>query len=215
MTVGTTATATATAGPVTRELAGPFPRLLPWLLTVGGAVGLLASSILTVERSNVLSDADYVPSCDLSSVVSCGSVMRSPEASLFGFPNSLMGIAGFAIVLTVGVAMLAGAVFRPWFRRGLQAGAAAGVVLVHVLIVITLYRIGALCPYCMVVWAVTVPIFWYVTLDSLARKRSDDRGPLALLLRYHTVPVLLWAIAVAVLVLARFWPELTGSAGVR
>lgn len=197
--------APATDGPATHQLAGPFPRLLPWVLSIGGAVGLLASAILTVERGNVLADADYVPSCDLGSVLSCGSVMRSPEASLFGFPNSLIGIAGFAIVLTVGAAMLAGAVFRPWFRTGLQVGAAAGVVLVHALIVITLYRIGALCPYCMVVWAVTVPVFWYVTLDNLARARSGNA--LTLLLRYHSVPVLLWGITVAALIVARFWPE--------
>lgn len=206
MTVGSAVDGTrATDGPATHQLAGPFPRLLPWVLTVGGAVGLLASAILTVERGNVLADTDYVPSCDLGSVLSCGSVMRSPEASLFGFPNSLIGIAGFAIVLTVGVAMLAGAVFRSWFRRGLQVGAAAGVVLVHVLIVITLYRIGALCPYCMVVWAVTVPIFWYVTLDGLAGTRRN--GVTGVLLRYHSVPVVLWGVAVLVLILARFWPE--------
>ncbi|GAY12595.1 vitamin K epoxide reductase [Pseudonocardia sp. N23] len=206
-----------TEGSATHQLADPFPRLLPWMLTTGGATGLLASTVLTVERANVLSDADYIPSCNLGSVLSCGSVMRSPQAALFGFPNSLLGIMGFAIVLTVGVAILGGARFRSWFWAGLQLGVAAGVGLVHVLMVITLYRIGALCPYCMVVWAVTVPVFWYVTLGNLARTRSDDRdrGPVAFLLRYHSVPVLLWTITVAVLVLARFWSEWTGSAGVR
>ena len=42
-----------------------------------------------------------------------------------------------------------------------------GVVFVHWLIFQSLYVIGALCPYCMVVWAVTIPIFWYVTLHNL------------------------------------------------
>ena len=204
-------------GSAVHQLADPFPRLLPRLLTVGGAAGLLASTILTVERANVLSDDDYVPSCDLGSVLSCGSVMRSAEASLFGFPNSLLGIAGFAIVLTVGVALAAGATFRPWFWAGLQLGVSLGVGLVHVLIIVTLYRIGSLCPYCMTVWGVTVPIFWYVALHNVERVRSDDRdrGAVAFLLRYHSVPVLLWVIAIVALILARFWSEWTGLTGLR
>ncbi|GAA3013484.1 hypothetical protein GCM10020229_26000 [Kitasatospora albolonga] len=31
----------------------------------------------------------------------------------------------------------------------------------------TLYSIGALCPYCMVVWAAMIPLFWYTTLHNL------------------------------------------------
>ena len=39
----------------------------------------------------------------------------------------------------------------------------------HWLIFQSLYVIGALCPYCMAVWAVTIPICWYVTLHNLER----------------------------------------------
>jgi uncharacterized membrane protein len=35
----------------------------------------------------------------------------------------------------------------------------------------SLYVIGALCPWCMVVWAITIPIFWQVTTDNLASNR--------------------------------------------
>ena len=31
----------------------------------------------------------------------------------------------------------------------------------------TIFRIHALCPYCMVVWTVTIPMFWYTTLYNL------------------------------------------------
>ncbi|TCN30649.1 vitamin K epoxide reductase family protein [Kribbella orskensis] len=92
-----------------------------------------------------------------------------PQAEAFGFPNPLLGIAGFAIVTTIGAALLAGASFRRLFWLGLQAGVTFGVVFVHWLIFQSLYRIQALCPYCMAVWAVTVPIFWYVTLHNLNR----------------------------------------------
>ncbi|MEV0585700.1 vitamin K epoxide reductase family protein [Nonomuraea sp. NPDC050310] len=171
----------------------PFPRLLPWLLLSGGAIGLLASFVLSVEKIALLKNPGYVPSCSLNPVLSCGSIMRTWQAELFGFPNPLLGVAAFAVVTTVGAALLAGASLPRWFWYGLQTGVSLGFVLVHWLIYQSLYEIGALCPYCMVVWAVTAVLFWYVTLHNLRRSG------------YHTVPIVLWFLAVVTLILVRFW----------
>lgn len=86
--------------------------------------------------------------------------MTTEQAEVFGFPNPVIGIASFAVVATVGVALLAGAQFARWFWLGMLIGTGAGVVFVHWLAFQSLYRIGALCPYCMVVWAVMIPTFW-------------------------------------------------------
>ncbi|MGC4938684.1 vitamin K epoxide reductase family protein [Kribbella sp. DT2] len=177
---------------------GPFPRLLPWVLLVGGLAGLLAAAVLTVEKLAILRDPSYVPSCSINPVLSCGSVMTKPQAEAFGFPNPLLGIAGFAVVATVGAALLAGAAFRRWFWLGLQAGATFGVVFVHWLIFQSLYRIGALCPYCMVVWTVTIPVFWYVTLHNLEPVRR-------IAARYHGVVLTGWAVVILSLIAERFW----------
>jgi uncharacterized membrane protein len=177
-----------------REQPAPFPRLLPWLLLLGGLIGLAASAVLTVEKIAILRDPAYVPSCSINPVLSCGSVMTKPQAEAFGFPNPLLGIAGFAVVATVGATLLAGATFRRWFWLGLQAGVTFGVGFVHWLIFQSLYRIGALCPYCMVVWAVTIPIFWYVTLHNLRRRFT-----------FHGVALTLWFILVLALITEQFW----------
>jgi uncharacterized membrane protein len=147
------------------------------LLLIGGTVGLLAAGVLTVEKIAILRDPTHVPSCSINPVLACGTVMTKPQAEAFGLPNPLLGIAGFAMVAVVGAALLAGAGFRRWFWLGLQAGATFGVVFVHWLIFQSLYRIGALCPYCMVVWAVTIPIFWYVTLHNLRATRLGRGHP--------------------------------------
>ncbi|RJL30043.1 vitamin K epoxide reductase family protein [Bailinhaonella thermotolerans] len=189
--------AAAPAGP--RE--APFPRLLPWLLTIGGALGLLAAFVLAVEKIALLRNPDYVPSCSINPVLSCGSVMATPQAEVFGFPNPLLGIAGFAMVTAAGAALLAGARPRRWFWLGLQAGLTFAVVFVHWLIYQSLYVIGALCPYCMVVWAVTIPLFWYVTLRNLAGSRAAR--PFA---EYHSVVLAVWFLAVIGLIGVRFWP---------
>ncbi|MEV6285272.1 vitamin K epoxide reductase family protein [Kribbella sp. NPDC051770] len=174
-----------------------FPRLLPWLLLLGGLTGLIASSVLTVEKIAMLRDPGYVPSCSINPVLSCGSVMTEPQAEVFGFPNSLLGIAGFAVVAATGAALLAGATLRRWYWLGLQAGAMLGVVFVHWLMFQSLYRIGALCPYCMVVWVVTVPICWYVVLRNF---------PVRVAVRFHGVVLTLWAVGVLALITEQFWP---------
>lgn len=187
----------------------PFPRLLPWLLLLGGVFGTAAAGVLTVEKMARLRDPTYVPTCSLNPVVSCGSVMDSPQAAAFGFPNSLLGIAGFAVVATVGAALFAGARFGRWFWSGLQAGVTFGVVFVHWLIFQSLYEIGALCPYCMVVWAVTVPTFLYVTLrnvgagDLPAAMRA--RRLAAIATDYHGVVLTVWALTIVALIGVRFW----------
>ena len=183
----------------------PFPKLLPWLLLVGGAIGLTAAVVLTVEKIALLRDPAYVPSCSINPILSCGSVMTKTQAEAFGFPNPLLGLAGFAVVTTIGAALLAGAGFRRWFWLGLQAGVTFGVVFVHWLIFQSLYRIQALCPYCMAVWAVTVPIFWYVTLHNLNRPHLPNPAVVAAT-RYHTVALTIWAVVLLTLIGEQFWP---------
>jgi uncharacterized membrane protein len=198
------------AAALTRR-SGPFARSLPWLLLVGGVTGLVAAFVLTVEKFALALDPDYAPTCSINPVLNCGSVMDTPQASAFGFPNSLLGIAGFAVVAAVGAALLAGAVFAQWFWGAVQVGVTAAAVFVHWLIAQSLYDIGALCPYCMAVWAVTVPIFWYVTLRNLDRARSKSalgqwfRLWLDSLIRNHSLPLTVWFLVLIALIAQRFW----------
>ena len=65
-----------------------------------------------------------------------------------------------------------------WYWGGLAIGSLLGAAFVHWLIFQSLYRIGALCPYCMVVWTVTIPLL-VVCLDRpAAMDRMLGEGPL-------------------------------------
>ena len=99
--------------------------------------------------------------------------MTTPQASVFGFPNSLIGIIAFTVVLVTGVLAVAQVHCRAGTGRGGHRHR-LGVVFVHWLIFQSLYRIGALCPYCMVVWAVTVPLLVIVT--SIALRADTGTG---------------------------------------
>ncbi|MBF6365035.1 vitamin K epoxide reductase family protein [Nocardia puris] len=171
-----------------------------WLLLIGGLAGWLASVTLTVERFKLFTDPGYVPSCSLNPVLSCGSVMETDQASVFGFPNPILGIVGFSVVVTLGVLAVAGVGLPRWVWGGLWLGTLAGIVFVCWLIFQSLYRIGALCPYCMVVWAVITPLFAVVT-DQLW---GGQRGPLGIVAEWRWTLVVVFFAVVLLLIFLRF-----------
>ncbi|MCZ4520636.1 vitamin K epoxide reductase family protein [Rhodococcus ruber] len=146
------------------------------VFTIFSAIGLLAALTLTIERFKLLEDASYVPSCSLNPVLSCGSVMVTKQAALFGFPNPILGIAAFSIALVAGVLWLGRVELPHWFWLGMSGGLLLGEVFVHWLIVQSLYEIGALCPYCMVVWAVTMPLFVLALSRTIGTASSTTDG---------------------------------------
>jgi uncharacterized membrane protein len=180
--------------------------LSAWWVLIAGAVGLLASMTLTVEKIDILLNPSYVPSCNLNPIISCGSVMVTSQASVLGFPNPLLGIVAFTVMLVVGVLAVAKIPLPQWFWIGLTAGIFVGAVFVHWLIFQSLYRIGALCPYCMVVWAMTITLL--VVVGSIAlRPVLDSREATAarLLHQWRWSITALWFTAVFLLIMARFW----------
>ncbi|MDA3628915.1 vitamin K epoxide reductase family protein [Saccharopolyspora sp. WRP15-2] len=177
-----------------------------WLYVVGGLIGLAGSFALIVEKLEKLANPGYVPTCSINPIISCGSVMESAQAAVLGFPNPLIGVAAFPVVVTTGVAVLAG--YRPprWFWLGMQLGTTLAVAFIHWLIVQSLYSIGALCPYCMIVWVVTIPLFWYTTLHNLTAGNFGGGKSVGVALGgVHSVVLVLWYLVIVVLVLLRFW----------
>jgi uncharacterized membrane protein len=154
-----------------------FQKVFPWVLTIGGIIGLLAAGILTIEKIHLAADPNYLPSCSLSPVVACSPVIGSKQASAFGFPNPFIGIAGFAMVWAVGMMLFAGAKnLKKWFWWCFQVGATFGLLFVIWLMSQSLYDIGKLCIYCMVVWTVTIPIFWTTLAYNLREKNLAIKG---------------------------------------
>lgn len=69
--------------------------------------------VRAAEGSGLRAELQHQP------ILSCGSIMRTDQAEAFGFPNPILGVAGFAVIVTVGVVLVGGATLPHWFWIGL------------------------------------------------------------------------------------------------
>jgi len=132
-----------------------------------GIVGLWASFQLMLEKIHVLESPNAILSCDFSIVVQCAANLESSQGSVLGFPNPIIGLVCFMAPLVVGAAILAGARFNAWFWVSFNIGIAGAFAFILWLAYQSIFNLGTLCPWCMVVWSVTIPMFWGVTLRNL------------------------------------------------
>jgi uncharacterized membrane protein len=186
-------------------------KCLPYILIIGGILGLIAAFVISFDKMRLEENPGYQPSCDLNPIISCGSVMKSAQGQAFGFPNPWIGLAAFAILVTVGVSILSGAKFKRWYWLGLEAGTVLGLAFVHWLFFQSVYRIHALCPWCMLVWVVTITTFWYVTLYNIETgviklPKGKRWQKFATFIRSHHLDILiLWFLIILALILKHFW----------
>jgi len=178
-------------------------------LIVVGALGWWAAFSLTVDKILLLENPDADLDCNFSVIVQCGKNLGSWQGSVFGFPNPLIGLGGFVAPIAVGVGLLAGARFARWFWIAFNVGIAGALAFVIWLISQSIFVLGTLCPWCMLVWSVTIPLFWIVTARNLA---DGVFGPrlvgLGRFLRSWAIPIVIVCYAVVALI-AQLQLELT------
>lgn len=186
-------------------------RGLGLLMTIGGLVGLLSAAILIIEKVKFLEDeAAGRPTslgCDINPIIGCGNIINTDQASAFGFPNPIIGVAAFAIVLTLGVLVLARVKLPGFVWGGLQAGVIFGIGFVTWLQYQSIYNLRGLCPYCMVVWSITIPIFIWVSARNL--RAFLPGNPVSRLVGDWTLLInILWYVAVISAIWFQFGSDL-------
>jgi len=137
------------------------------VLIAGGLLGLLASFALTMDDINLLKNPDSALTCNLNAVVNCGKNIESWQGSIFGFPNPILGLMMFPAPVVVGFALVAGARFAAWFWWVFNAGLLFAISFVYWLAFQSIFDIGTLCPWCSLVYLVTIPMFLAVTVRNL------------------------------------------------
>lgn len=183
------------------------------VLLAGGALGWIAALALFMDKIFLSAHPGAQLGCDVNPFISCGTVMMTWQASALGIPNMAIGLGGYAIMGVVGSLLVARSAAPAWFRWATLGGMVFAFAMVHFLAISAIFVIHALCPWCLVVWAVTAPMFFAVLAHAVETGTLKAGGALGGLLRRWVVLTLLWYALVVVVIVAAFWNQWLATFG--
>lgn len=140
-------------------------------MLIGALLSLLAAFVLSVEAIQLAKNPDAELSCSVNVVINCATVAKHPSAEMLGFPNSFFGLMAEPVVITVAIAGLAGIAFPRRFMFWAQIGYTLGFIYAIVLFFISMFVIGAICPWCLLVTATTAFVWFSITRYNI---REDN-----------------------------------------
>lgn len=184
-----------------------------WLfgtMLVSAAFALLASFTLSVEKLELLKNPDAILSCSVNLVLNCANVMKTPQAEVFGFPNSYLGILGFAIVTAVAMGGLLGVKYTRSYLVTAQVFYGLGLLFAYWLFFQSVYVIQVLCPWCLVVTVTTTLIFETLLRYNLRQNNFSLSGKTNKLVQrwldkdYDKLIVAGWLVLMVALVVLKF-----------
>ncbi|HEU0266393.1 MAG TPA: vitamin K epoxide reductase family protein [Candidatus Saccharimonadaceae bacterium] len=124
-------------------------RVAPITMIVGAGLGLIASFMLSNDDVTLASNSHAALNCSLNLVVNCATVAKSAQATVFGFPNSFIGLAALPVLITIGAVLLSGVKLPQWFQRAMAIGAFLGLIFAGWMFYESFAVIQVLCPWCM------------------------------------------------------------------
>jgi len=153
-------------------------------MLIGAIISLTAAFVLSVDAIEIAKNPNAELSCSINVIVNCATVARHPSASLFGFPNSFLGLIAEPVVITVAIAGLAAVRFPRKFMFAAQICYTLGFIFAYYLLYTSMFIIQALCPWCLLVVLSTTFVFFSMTryniregnlyLSSRASKKAKE-----------------------------------------
>ena len=184
-----------------------------WLfgtMLVFGITGLIAAFTLAVEEFELLKDPNAVLSCSFNLVLNCATVMKTWQASVFGFPNMFVGLMGFPIIIAIALLGLSHTKFPRWFLFGAEIGFALSFLFAQWLFFNSLYDIQVLCPWCLIVTFSTTVLFATITRYNMQQntfqlsKQWNKKFQVFLEKDYDKLLIATWLVVLVALVFSKF-----------
>jgi uncharacterized membrane protein len=179
-------------------------------------LSLLASFVLSIDAVRLAEDPNVDLSCDINTIISCGTVGTTWQAELFGFPNAFLGLVAEPVVITIAVASLGGVRFPRWFMFSAQVVYTLGVVFAYWLFYQAMFNIGALCPWCLLVTVSTTLVFATLTRVNIRDsnlflpRRASAALRSAVAADLDAVAVTIWLLVVTLAVVLKYGTALFG-----
>lgn len=132
-------------------------------MLIGSVISLIAALVLSVDSYLIAKNPNISLSCNINSIISCGTIAKTTYNSLLGFPNSFLGLMFEPVVMTVAIAGLVGIKFPRLFMLAAQTIYTLAFIFAYYLFFIGLFAIGAVCPWCFLVTLSTTFVFFSIT----------------------------------------------------
>jgi uncharacterized membrane protein len=180
------------------------------VMLLSSLASLVASFVLSVEALTLAENPTADLGCNINAVFSCGTVATSWQASLFGFPNAFLGLVAEPVVIAIAVAALGGVRFPRWFMVSAQCVYTIGLVLAYWLFYQSMFHIGALCPWCLVITFATTLVFFEMTHvnireENLPVPRRARKGlSSAVEANLDLLVVIAWLLVLALLIVLKY-----------
>lgn len=181
-------------------------RAYGWLLVVCAAVGIAAAWVLIRAEITIIREPLAQLTCDINPLVSCGASLDTWQGNLLGVPNAFVGVMAFSVLLCLGVLVVSGVRLPRWTWMAMSLACLGAAGFIGWFLTQSIVSFGRLCPWCMVIWAVTIPVVcatWGEAAGNGALGLSADAGARVWRVRWWLCALAYLAVVVTVLV--AFW----------
>ena len=128
-------------------------------MLISASLSLFAAMVLSIDAFKLAKDENVDLACSINAVVSCGKVALSWQSTVFGFPNSFIGLMFESAVITIAIAGLMQVRFPNSLMRIALFIYSAALIFALWLFSQSFFVIKAFCPWCMLVTVSTISVF--------------------------------------------------------
>lgn len=184
------------------------------VILIFSILSLFASFMLTIDHFAILQNSSTKLNCSINLVLNCSTVMQTWQSSLFGFPNTVLGLMAYSVLVTIAVIALTGVKLKKSFMVLANFGALAGIIFSEWLSYESIYVIQVLCPYCLIVLFSTIFIFAAITHYNLRNNNfnfklsTNNKIQKILDKEYDKLLVFIWASVIIFAILSKFGIDL-------
>ena len=127
-------------------------------MTIASIIGFIASFWQMIEKIAILKAPTEPLVCNINAVFNCSNILNVWQSSVFGFPNSLMCIAFFSIMLAIGLVGWTGGTINKTLRIVMQGFTLFFICFGFWYLWQSIFAVGAICIFCLFCYAAVLAI---------------------------------------------------------
>jgi len=175
-------------------------------LVVGASViGLVASFMQLLDKLVHLKNPTANLACNISSVFNCSNVLDAWQSSFFGFPNSIMCIVFFSVILGVALVGATGSSIGKILRLIMHFFAVFFLLFGAWYLWQSIYVIGTVCIYCMFCYAAVIAMNFAWTRINVVDLPFPKYKQKLIKRNWDVVFWTVWASAFVVMIVTNFY----------